>query len=128
MSRLADAQVLLRARRYAGAYYMAGYAVECALKACIAQQFKRQTVPPKKLVDGVYQHDLTQLLGLADLSTRLGTASGSNLALSRNWDIVKGWRVESRYSPRRLRAEAHDLVAAVSDPNDGVLRWIQAFW
>jgi hypothetical protein len=35
MDRIADAKALLAAKRWAGAYYLAGYAVECALKACV---------------------------------------------------------------------------------------------
>jgi hypothetical protein len=35
--RAEEARVLLRSRRQLGAYYLAGYAVECALKACIAK-------------------------------------------------------------------------------------------
>jgi HEPN domain-containing protein len=37
---LADAQVLLEQRRWPGAYDLAGYSVECALKACIAKLTK----------------------------------------------------------------------------------------
>ena len=32
------------------AYYMIGYCVECALKACIAKQIRRFDFPDKKLV------------------------------------------------------------------------------
>lgn len=35
--RLTEANALLGAKCYEGAYYLTGYAVECALKACIAQ-------------------------------------------------------------------------------------------
>jgi HEPN domain-containing protein len=38
--RLADANALYEARRYAGAYYMAGYAIECAIKAILAKEFR----------------------------------------------------------------------------------------
>ena len=37
LTRLAEAKALLAAGFPAGAYYLAGYAVECALKACIAK-------------------------------------------------------------------------------------------
>ena len=33
--RIADVKALLAAKRWALAYYVAGYAVECALKACV---------------------------------------------------------------------------------------------
>ena len=38
--RLADAELLLANGRFGGAYYLSGYVVECALKACIAQLTK----------------------------------------------------------------------------------------
>jgi HEPN domain-containing protein len=44
--RIADAQVLFQNGRYDAAYYLAGYAVECALKACIAKQTMRHDFPP----------------------------------------------------------------------------------
>ncbi|MGD0298300.1 MAG: HEPN domain-containing protein [Bryobacteraceae bacterium] len=42
---LADAQVLLEQKRWPGAYYLAGYSVECALKACIAKLTKVHDFP-----------------------------------------------------------------------------------
>ncbi len=41
-----DAEVLLDAGQWSGAYYLAGYAVECGLKACAAEMTN--------------QHDLSQ--------------------------------------------------------------------
>jgi HEPN domain-containing protein len=40
--RLKDAEVLLAKGRFAAAYYLAGYAVECGLKACIAKLTKAE--------------------------------------------------------------------------------------
>lgn len=39
--RLREAKVLLGVGLYDGAYYLAGYAVECGLKACIAKRTLR---------------------------------------------------------------------------------------
>lgn len=39
--RLREAEALLNKRYYDGAYYLTGYAVECALKSCIAKKTKR---------------------------------------------------------------------------------------
>ncbi|MGO9471504.1 MAG: HEPN domain-containing protein [Isosphaeraceae bacterium] len=33
--RLKDAQALLGRKRWSGAYYLSGYVIECALKACL---------------------------------------------------------------------------------------------
>jgi HEPN domain-containing protein len=55
--RIEDARVLFRGGRYDAAYYLAGYAVECALKACIAKQTMRHDFPPDRgSVDKVYRH------------------------------------------------------------------------
>ena len=40
-ARIREARILFAAGEYSGAYYLAGYAVECALKACIAKSVKR---------------------------------------------------------------------------------------
>jgi hypothetical protein len=45
--RLAEAQSLFRARHYEGSYHLAGLAVECAVKACIAKQTRRFEFPDK---------------------------------------------------------------------------------
>ena len=71
--RVGDAKVLLDAGRYEAAYYLAGYAIECALKACIAKQIKQFDFPDKKVVTDSYVHDLTKLLRLSRTSLRSGT-------------------------------------------------------
>ena len=38
--RLKEAQALLGAGFWSGAYYLSGYSIEFALKACIARQFQ----------------------------------------------------------------------------------------
>lgn len=47
LGRLREARTIFEKRRYAGAFYIAGYAVECALKACIAKRIQARTFPPK---------------------------------------------------------------------------------
>lgn len=59
--RLREAGALLRARHYDGAYYLAGYAVECALKACLARKVRRHEFPPKVgCVSQMYDHDASR--------------------------------------------------------------------
>ena len=50
-----------------GTYYLAGYAVECALKACIAKETKRHEFPDRRKVDASHTHDLRELVRLAKL-------------------------------------------------------------
>lgn len=60
--RLDDADVLLAAGRWGAAYYLLGYSIECALKACVAKQFGQHEIPDKRLVEKVYTHNLVTLL------------------------------------------------------------------
>jgi HEPN domain-containing protein len=65
--RLREAQSLARGGHCDGAYYLAGYAVECALKACIAKETRRYEFPEKKKVDASYKHNLSELVKVAEL-------------------------------------------------------------
>src|SRR5213595_801683 len=65
--RPADSFFLLQAERASSAYYLAGYAVELALKACIAKSFQPNAIPDKAFVNKIYSHSLEKLLGLAGL-------------------------------------------------------------
>jgi hypothetical protein len=44
-----------------------GYSVECALKACVARQFREHEVPERKLVNSFYTHSLIELLVISGL-------------------------------------------------------------
>src|SRR5271170_3820973 len=70
--RAKEAATLARTGSPQGAYYLAGFAVECALKACIAKKTRRHDFPADKDYAGkVYTHNLDQLLKLAHLETQL---------------------------------------------------------
>lgn len=45
--RIEEAQHLLSGKHYSGAYYLAGYAVECGLKACLAKSTREYDFPAK---------------------------------------------------------------------------------
>jgi len=57
-----DANLLLDNGQYDGGYYLAGYAVECALKAVIAARTRQHEFPDLNLAKKVYTHDLKELL------------------------------------------------------------------
>jgi HEPN domain-containing protein len=50
-TRLTEAQVLFQNRKFDGAYYLAGYAIECAIKACVARNTRRFDFPDKDLAN-----------------------------------------------------------------------------
>lgn len=125
--RLKEARVLLENGCYDGAYYLCGYAVECALKACIAKQTRRYDFPDKKKVTESYIHDLQKLVTPAGLQVQLNNEMKSDVAFERNWALVVQWSEESRYQ-RRTEQEARNLYSAIADRQHGVLRCIKKYW
>ena len=125
--RLRDARVLLENGSYDGAYYLVGYAVECALKACIAKLTRRYDFPDRSVVLESHTHDFAKLMDLAGLEQIRKVDMRANADLRANWLIVRKWRENSRYALTNQQ-EADDLFSAVSDRRHGVLRWIKTHW
>jgi len=125
--RLDEAKLLLDNGRYSGAYYLAGYTAECALKACIAKLIKAEDFPDKKFADKCYSHDLQNLLRLAGLETQFLAEVRANTALRDNWDIAKDWNEEARYEVW-TQSDATNLYQAIADPKGGVMQWIRNHW
>jgi hypothetical protein len=123
-----DAATLLKARQYSGAYYLIGYAVECALKACVAKQVRRYDFPDRKLANEVFTHDLEKLMSLAGLAPELKKEMETNKPLEVNWAVVKDWSESSRYEIGITEAQACDLYSACTARRDGVLNWIKRKW
>ena len=127
-TRLADAEALLTVRRFSAAYYLAGYAVECALKACIAKQTRRYDFPPDpRAISRIYTHQLDTLVQAADLRAELDAEISIDPQFQRDWTLMDGWSEQTRYE-RRSRTDAIDLVAAISDDDHGVLQWLRRHW
>lgn len=125
-TRLKDAQALYRAKRFDGAYYLAGYAIECALKACIAKKTKKHDFPDKQLGNDAYTHDLQRLLGLTDVAEQFKQRSRTNRDLDYRWGVVKDWNEKSRYG-RHGRAKSRAMLEAVAGPH-GALACFREYW
>jgi len=122
--RAEEAAILVRNRKHQGAYYLGGYAVECALKARIAKKTKRHEFPPKN-ADKFYSHNLESLLDEAGLKQQLERDLKNNASLAANWGVVKSWKDTSRYDRSKLNGK--DLYTAITGA-DGVLPWIKQRW
>ena len=125
--RLREARALLNARCYSGAYYLAGYAVECALKACIARQTQRHDFPHRNAVRDSYTHDLVRLAQTAGVYTALDKEGDASPAFALNWTTVKDWKAESRYEVKS-EDDAGGLLTAITARQHGVLKWIRQYW
>ena len=126
--RLKEARALLQAGHHPGAYYLAGYSVECALKACIAKQTGRHDFPDKDLASKAWTHDLDTLIKLAGLQRELAKDTKVNRTLDINWATVKDWSVSTRYVVDISRAVARDFYLACTARKYGILSWIKKRW
>lgn len=120
--RMKEAKLLLDQKDWDGAYYLAGYAVEFALKIrIISQLMKSDSFPDRRVAENFYKHGLTLLRKLAGLDDEMD----NDAAVSPQWDIVKDWSEQTRYQIGKTEKEATDLYDAIEK---GVLPWIKARW
>ena len=125
-SAIAPQQQGADARHFRAAVYLAGYAIECILKAyIIARQPPSRTLAeamsrrassgetlkgePLPDIQGAKGHNLPLLLLLTDLEKSLGTARDRQ----KDWAICLGWKSSWRYDPNPpSQPYAEDFVAA----------------
>lgn len=124
--KLDDARLLADHQRYSTAYYLAGYAVEIALKAAVARSIVAETIPAKGTIDRVYTHDFSRLVTIAGLDASLRRASADEDFLA-NWNTVGRWSPESRYAIVNSYACAA-LIDAIVRPGSGVFEWLRKHW
>ncbi|MEF2552159.1 hypothetical protein VQ042_12415 [Aurantimonas sp. A2-1-M11] len=126
-ARCDDAALLLSHHRWSSAYYLAGYSVELALKACIARQISADTIPDKAIIRDVYSHEFMKLVSLSGLRGELRSAQDADHEFAANWAIASEWSPDARYRSVAA-AEAQFLIAAISNREHGVLGWIKQYW
>ena len=94
-ARIKDAEVLWSAKRYDGAAYICGYALELGLKARICQTLKWSGYPSTNKEFANYRcfktHDLDVLLHLSGIEEKIKTL------FFRDWSNVANWNPEARY-------------------------------
>ncbi len=126
--RVSEAKVLLENRNYQGAYYLIGYSLECAFKACISKQVQQYDFPNKQLATQSHTHKLTDLLGVAGLKQKLTEREREDLEFKLNWAVAKDWSEASRYECIVEATKATDLFNAATESNSGILAWLKTFW
>lgn len=126
--RLREAETLHAAGLYDGAAYLAGYAIEMALKARICRVLGAADYPISGALKGAYAvHDLDQLAFLGGLKPRLAAAAPLLLA---KWPFVRPWSPDRRYTSVGTCSaqESLDILDAIRDPRHGILKWIAKYW
>lgn len=125
--RIKEAEVLLNAGCYQGAYYLAGYALECTLKAIIAQQVKQFDFPDKQLALDSYTHNLAKLIITAHLKQQLIEQEKQNHTFKLNWAIANKWSEETRYDHAISQQKAQEFFNAITHNEAGVLPWLKKY-
>jgi hypothetical protein len=132
-ARIQDAKALIDGGRNELGYYIAGYAVECALKSCtLARMVHTGWIYQEevKKIDECRTHDFMKLVHIAGLiealNTRLRESAAARDGFVENWDTVGEWSVASRYVLSQPN-DAKKLYAAITDKPHGVLAWIRNY-
>ena len=126
--RLREANALLASGNPCGAYYLAGFSIECALKACIARKTLEFDFPDKVLATKAFEHSPVKLIKVADLESDIALQLQSNPTFFDFWSIVTAWNVDRRYELNTTVGEAPKLINAIEDPANGVLKWLKNYW
>lgn len=126
--RISEGKTLLDNGLYQGAYYISGYAIECALKACIAKSVGQHDFPDKSLANKCYTHDLSDLLGVAGLKINLKKREDEDSNFKLNWAVVKDWSEQARYEASVEKTKAVDLYKSITDEHSGILTWLKTHW
>ena len=120
--RLTEAKLLYANGLASGAYYLAGYAVECALKAVIAAGFRANEIPDKSRVNNIYTYNLKDLLNLAGLKSSLENDMNEVSELRESWATISKWSEHARYEIWTSDAATTMLEAVGADK--GLLQWL----
>jgi hypothetical protein len=115
--RRVEASILIKAAQPTGAVYLAGYVVECMLKALIIEtqpdNLRASRLEELKKIG----HNLTRLLELYLKDG--GSKPPSNVV--RAFTLVSDWASDIRYDPTEIQpAKADRFIKAV----DEVYRWV----
>ena len=115
--RRVDARVLLKAKRYTGALYLGGYALECLLKAAICQQLNRSHYPVRQA--RYRTHDLIALKTLCSVVLPIDDDPDA----ARHFRTINSvWTVSIRYEGPSLRVTS---VRRFLDALDDLGQWIK---
>jgi hypothetical protein len=125
--RRADAQALFEKERWRGAMYIAGYAIECLIKAKLMEMFKQGNLEGLE-VELKRRHLISEGSSLFDHRIELYLRASGRLdalkddtVLWRSFSIANRWIPSWRYNPDLSSpAATKEFLSAV----DTMLRWI----
>lgn len=138
--RLKEANTLLIQNYPDGAFYLAGYTIECALKAAICRTLSiddffepgNSKAHGAKVKDDIVQkfktHDYGTLLVLSGLYYKLEAARQSDQLLADSWSTIRSqaWSEQHRYEV--VSSKTITDVASFINSVKYLLGWIKQYW
>lgn len=111
ISKLKDAEVLFKNKRYDGAVYTCGYAIELGLKYQTCKRLRWTQYPPgnKENYKSFKTHNLDTLLSF----------TGKENAIKNNhlndWSTARDWDPEDRYNPvgKISQTDAKNMIQSI---------------
>lgn len=128
--RLDESSLLLDQNFCTGAHYIAGYAVEFAIKAVICKRLNVEIFDdelldiPKEVSKSFKIHNLRNLIILSGLQQELKKLIKEDSEIAKAWTIVSEWNEQQRYKLDCEKATALRFLNAVKI----VIRWIKTHW
>ena len=132
--RISEAEILSANAKHEGVFYLAGYAIEFALKVVICERLDAeifdksldgsQRYISQKALNAFMTHNLKDLLTLSGLRRQLEKDKKNNDDLVAAWSEVANWSEERRYDFGCTERAACDFL------NDSkiLLAWIRQYW
>jgi HEPN domain-containing protein len=130
-TRLHEAEVLFDAGLFDGSFYLCGYVVELAMKACVCRHLGVEEYPESEPnLKGLFRtHDFRSLELVAGLRSSVSAKRQASLTFDDNWTLATSWKPEDRYLLNsKNQNEAHDMLEAVRSAPEGVLTWLSQQW
>ena len=132
--RLSESKSLLKRKHYDGCCYLAGYSLEVALKAVICRQMNNDRffdIIRPETARAFKIHNLEELINLAGLSQEYIDLETTNPIALNNWEFIRDkirWSEQLRYKIGLTQQDAEQMILAISEPKNGILKWIKKYW
>ena len=109
--RLEEADILWRNKKFDGAVYLCGYAVELGLEARICKTLGWSDFPDTKEYQSFKTHDLDTLLHLSGIERTVKTEK------TEEWSTVASWDSNMRYRPvgSANEKQARDMISCARE-------------
>ena len=132
--RILEAEVLSLNSKYAGVFYLAGYAIEFALKAVICARLdvemfeqpgdsNQKEISPK-ISSAFLTHNLKDLLILSGLRREFKMKKLSDPGFAAAWSEVSQWSEQRRYDSGCTEQAANEFLTH----SKILLSWIRNHW